>query len=207
MDQLVRHFENPPQAASGVLTGRTGTHLIELPDLGPAVIKHYLRGGILSKLNKRTHLGLKSSRAQLEFQLLSHMQNIGINVPLPIAFASRGNLFYQTWLVTRNIPDVKNLSEIITTEPEKAEKAIINLAAQINLLISHHILHVDLHPGNVLVDPEARVTIIDFDKAQTGQRHVLGKYYLQRWGRAVNKYRFPEFVNETMRKHLEHQRT
>ena len=206
MAQLIRHFENPPKPESGVLTGRTGTHLIELQYLGPAVIKHYLRGGILSNLNKRTHLAIKNSRAQMEFELLSHIQNIGVNVPEPIAFASRGSLFYQTWLITRNIPDVQNLSTMTTSEPEKAEKAIANLATQVNTLISHHILHVDLHPGNVLVDPEERVYIIDFDKAKTGhtKKHAICRYYLKRWERAVEKYRLPEFVNEIMRNSLEY---
>ena len=208
MDQLVRHFETPPEPEPGVLTGRTGTHLIELQDMGQAVIKHYLRGGILCKLNRRTHLAIKNSRAQLEFELLSHIQDIGVNAPQPIAFASRGRLFYQTWLITKSIPDVKNLSEIIPSESEKAEKAIVNLAAQVNILISHHILHVDLHPGNVLVDPEERVYIIDFDKAKTGhtKKHALAKYYLRRWERAVSKYRLPGFVNKTMRDNLEYWR-
>ncbi|MFW6415683.1 MAG: lipopolysaccharide kinase InaA family protein [Thermodesulfobacteriota bacterium] len=204
--QLVRHLENPPDPKAGVLTGRAGTHLIELEDLDQVVIKHYLRGGLLSSVNRRTYMGIKNSRAKLEFELLSHIQDLGVNTPVPVAFVSRGKLLYQTWLVTKYIPDAKNLSEIITSEPKKAERAIINLAEQVNILISHNILHIDLHPGNVLVDPHERIYIIDFDKARTGsaKKSALGRYYLQRWKRAVYKYRLPEFVNEIMLNKLEY---
>jgi predicted Ser/Thr protein kinase len=56
---------------------------------------------------------------------------------------------------------------------------------------------VDLHPGNVLVTPENRLYLIDFDKARTTpvNRRRLREKYIRRWQRAVLKYRLPAFLN------------
>jgi 3-deoxy-D-manno-octulosonic acid kinase len=71
-------------------------------------------------------------------------------------------------------------------------------ANQVVLLINQQILHVDLHPGNVLVDADGKVFLLDFDKAQkvAGKRNKLRDYYLCRWRRAVIKYNLPEVLSE-----------
>jgi predicted unusual protein kinase regulating ubiquinone biosynthesis (AarF/ABC1/UbiB family) len=65
---------------------------------------------------------------------------------------------------------------------------------QISILIARQILHVDLHPGNILVNPADQVFIIDFDKARTSQKNLskLRNQYISRWRRAALKYNLPE---------------
>ena len=69
---------------------------------------------------------------------------------------------------------------------------------QISKLIEHRILHIDLHPGNVIVDDKGRALIIDFDKGRffNGSRDKLRNLYLQRWQRAVSKHGLPAMLNE-----------
>jgi 3-deoxy-D-manno-octulosonic acid kinase len=72
---------------------------------------------------------------------------------------------------------------------------------QISKLIEHRILHIDLHPGNIIVDKDDRVFIIDFDRGRifNGDRNKLCKLYLQRWQRAVDKHRLPVMLTDMIR--------
>jgi 3-deoxy-D-manno-octulosonic acid kinase len=75
---------------------------------------------------------------------------------------------------------------------------------QLYLLIEEGIYHVDLHPGNVLVDNNHNVYVIDFDKARcwTGPKNELRDLYLHRWRRAVIKHNLPETLSEIACLHL-----
>mgnify|MGYP006292647853 CR=1 FL=1 len=201
MDILAAHFSRPPAACPGrSLSGRTGVHRLELAPFGPVVIKHYFRGGLIRHFNRRTYLGVTGSRSRSEFELLARLRKIGVNAPEPVAFASRGRLLYQAWLITKQIPDVEPLAETCGTDPDRAGKAMMDLIPMINRLISHGIWHVDLHPGNVLVNKDAAVYLIDFDNAKTGQSCLnrIRDRYAARWRRAVQKYGLPAFVDEMM---------
>lgn len=70
--------------------------------------------------------------------------------------------------------------------------------------MDNRIYHKDLHPGNVLVDENNDIYIIDFDKAGVfrGDKRVLLKKYMERWGRAVTKHSLPQALYDTLRKDL-----
>ena len=70
--------------------------------------------------------------------------------------------------------------------------------------MGHSILHPDLHPGNVLVDPDGQTWFIDFDKAVTysGRRLRLVARYRQRWQRAVRKHSLSPDLAAMMRPEL-----
>jgi 3-deoxy-D-manno-octulosonic acid kinase len=53
---------------------------------------------------------------------------------------------------------------------------------------------VDLHPGNILLDGNNTIFIIDFDKAYrySKSKTQLARAYQNRWTRAVHKYKLPE---------------
>ena len=44
---------------------------------------------------------------------------------------------------------------------------------QISRLIDHGIWHVDLHPGNVVIDQNDRVFLLDFDKGSLHQGNKI----------------------------------
>ena len=71
---------------------------------------------------------------------------------------------------------------------------------QILLLIQNGILHVDLHPGNIVIDGDNQVFLVDFDKGKIyqGNREKLKNRYLSRWQRAVNKHGLPNMLNEML---------
>ena len=125
---------------------------------------------------------------------------LGLNVPQPIAYAHRGHLFYRAWLVTHEIHQPLSLARLSLQDEKKTRTAMQSVIEQISSLIQNDILHVDLHPGNVVVDAAGKVYLLDFDKGSVyhGNRQKLKIRYLARWQRAVNKHGLPKILTEMM---------
>jgi 3-deoxy-D-manno-octulosonic acid kinase len=193
LGSLTKLFNHPEPAAVSVLGGRTSFTPLELDGVGSVIIKHYRRGGLMRHLNERSYLKYGKTRAQREFELLTIVGTLGINVPQPIAYAHRGRLLYQAWLITREIHQPLSLASLSLQNEKK-----------ISALIQNDILHVDLHPGNVVVDPAGAVYLLDFDKGcvSPGNRQKLKNRYCTRWQRAVNKHGLPKVLTEMMQNGL-----
>ena len=199
--QLVSCFEKPMQPAKAVLSGRAAVTTIQLKNIGPVVVKRYTRGGVIRHFNRHAYLKFSRYRCQSEYELLLFLNQLGVSVPQPIAFAYQGNFSYHAWLVTREIQNASTLAEFSRQNPDKTRTIMQDLAQQLGILIENHIHHVDLHPGNVLVDDHNNLFIIDFDKARTTpqNRHKLQQKYIKRWQRAVLKYKLPAVLNHIIR--------
>ncbi|UCD86512.1 MAG: phosphotransferase [Desulfobacterales bacterium] len=164
------------------------------------VVKYYTRGGLIRYLVKRRYLRWGKTRCQVEYELLQKVRGLGVNAPEPIAYAYRGGLFYQGWLVTREIKERQTLAELSRADEERTHIVMKDVINQISTLIKNHILHVDLHPGNVLVDNGDRVFLLDFDRACVSRRDKkkLRDHYVRRWRRAVIKHRLSETLCEML---------
>lgn len=208
---LVREFQRSPEVSQNLLSGRMRPHIAEFEEFGKVVIKHYFRGGILRHVNRRTYLkiGKNKTRSRNEFDFLNQVREMGINAPVPVAFAlrTRGIFFYHAWLVTKKIPGAETLADLSRTAPERAEMVLPEVASQIKMLACQNILHVDLHPGNVLIDAKGKVYIVDFDKARRYPKTEMRliEYYLKRWHRAVVKHELPLFLHEQIKKAVQHE--
>ena len=198
-------FHHPDPTGVSVLGGRTSVTPIQLDGIGSVVIKHYRRGGLMRYFLKRRYLKFGKTRAQREFEMLDIVGALGINVPEPIAYAHRGRLFYQAWLVTREIHQPLSLARLSLQDERKSGAAMQSVIEQISALIQNDILHVDLHPGNVVVDNAGKVYLLDFDKGRVyqGNRQKLKNRYLTRWQRAVSKHELPNMLSDILRTGLE----
>ena len=149
---------------------------------------------------KRRYLKFGKTRAQREFELLDIVGTLGIKVPQPIAYAYRDRLLYRAWLVTREIHQPLSLARLSLQDEKKTGTAMVSVIEQISSLIQNNILHVDLHPGNVVVDAAGKVYLLDFDKGSVyhGNRQKLKNRYLTRWQRAVAKHRLPGMLTEML---------
>ena len=199
-DRLIGFFSQPPPASDTVLGGRDSISHHRIEDLGPVVIKHYKRGGLLGRVIRRNYIRLGKSRSRLEFELLQKARKLGINVPEPLAFASRGLLIYRAWLVTGEIESALPLASLSSEDEKRTRRVMPAVIEQISRLIENGLMHVDLHPGNVLVDGWDRIFLLDFDKGKfhRGDKKKLRDRYLKRWQRAVSKHELPEYLNEIL---------
>lgn len=198
LKQLIRLFNLPKHTINSALGGRTSITAVRLEGIGYVVIKHYRRGGAIRYLIKQRYLKCGKTRCQNEYELLQKVRSLGINAPEPIAFAYRGHLFYQCWLVTREIKDHQTLVQISFSNEEQARMVMKEVVKQVSMLIKNKILHVDLHPGNVIVDNQNRVYLLDFDKGGVFSKgkNILRDRYLRRWNRAIQKHGLPEMLSE-----------
>ena len=204
LQQLVECFNTPETQVNTVLGGRTSVKKIEMPGLGSMVVKYYFRGGLIQHLIKRRYLKWGKTRCQSEYEMLNKVRTLGIAAPKPIAFAFEGKLFYRCWLITEEIKRNQTLAQLSLENTEQARVIMGQIVIQIAMLIDNHIFHVDLHPGNVLVDSNNRVFLIDFDRAHITkmQKDRLRKKYLNRWQRAVSKHRLPVMLNVILQSKL-----
>ncbi len=200
LKQLVRLFNTPTNTADSVLGGRSSVTIAQLDGFGSVVVKYYTRGGLIRYMVKRRYLKWGKTRCQIEYELLHKVRNLGVSAPEPIVYAFRGGLFYKGWLVTREIKEKQTLAELSCADEKRAHIVMKDVINQASTLINNNIFHVDLHPGNVLVDSGGRVFLLDFDRARLSQwdKNKLRDHYLNRWRRAVMKHRLPEMLCETL---------
>ena len=163
-----------------------------------------MRGGLLGNFVRQSYVNLGKPRSRIEYEQMEKARSAGISVPEPICFAFRGKAFYTAWLVTREIENQRSLARLSMMDTESAISAVKKLAPQMVLLMNNRIYHKDLHPGNVLVDKNNKVYLIDFDKAGVfrGDKRVLLNKYMDRWGRAVIKHNLPRVIHDTMHNEL-----
>lgn len=204
MNRLIGFFSQPPPKTNSVLGGRSSVGYHRMEDLGPVVVKHYKRGGLWGRLVRRRYLKWGKSRSQLEFELLLKARDLGINVPEPLLYAHRGRWIYRAWLVTREIKQPQSLARLSLNDEKRTRQVMASVIDQISRLIDHGIWHVDLHPGNVMIDQSDRVFLLDFDKGSLYQRNniKLRDRYVNRWQRAVSKHGLPEILTEMLRSGL-----
>jgi len=202
--KLTENFTCSKTISEPGLEGRTSVTRIRLDGIGPLVIKHYRRGGLLGNFIKHTYINLGKPRSRVEYEQLEKARGVGISTPEPICFAFRGKAFYTAWLVTREIENQRSLAQLSMMNIETAISAVKKLAPQMLILMNNRIYHKDLHPGNVLVDKNSDIYIIDFDKAGVfrGDKRALLKKYMERWGRAVTKHNLPKVIHDTLCKDL-----
>jgi 3-deoxy-D-manno-octulosonic acid kinase len=183
----------------GVLGGRSASARCFLPSVGSVFVKHYSHGGLLRSITGGYFLGAGKPRSQVEFEMLETVRAMGVHAPRPIAIVQRGALVYETWLLMEEIPDTLSLVDL-QNDDSGLYQAMKSLTKQVLQLVKNKILHVDLHPGNVLVEPSGKVSIIDFDKAghYQGEEHQLRDLYIRRWRRAVIKHRLSPVLSEHM---------
>lgn len=199
LTELIAAIRRPPiPHRPAILGGRGVVSIHTLPLVGPVLIKHYLHGGVLRRVFYESYLRLGRTRPAAELAMLAAVRALGVRAPEPVGYFTKGLVLYRGWLVTKLIPEERNLAEVVLADEERARPLLKELVQQIDVLIQNRVCHVDLHPGNVLVDGSEQVHIIDFDKAYmfSGSRNQLRDYYLCRWRRAVLKYNLPDLLAE-----------
>lgn len=151
--------------------GRGQAWFIEMPEFS-AVLRTYLRGGLVAKINKQAYLGLsrENSRSFKEWRLLKWMFDQGLPVPKPIAasfcrWPISLSPFYRAHILVERIPGVQTLDQLLC-------RAIVDNSSWnsvgkcVRRFHNESIYHADLNANNILLDEKQTVYLIDFDKGE-----------------------------------------
>lgn len=155
-------FLAPPGDAVGA--GRGAAWFVD-GDPGPALLKHYRRGGWISRWVRQSYLWLGEQRVRsiAEFALLQRLRADGLPVPAPLAAAYwRNGMSYRAALLVERIPRATDFAEHVQSAGEGAPWASVGSA--IGRCHARGARHADLNAHNVLLDGHGEPWLIDWDK-------------------------------------------
>lgn len=145
--------------------GRGGAWFIDA-EPSAMVLRHYKRGGLMSRLAEKTYLftGFDQARSLAEFRLLGRLRSMGLPVPEAVAaIAWKYRLFwYQAAILVKRIPNAVTL-------PDSSRLSDESLWEQLGQIIrrfhDNGLDHVDLNCDNILVAGN-QLYLIDFDRCR-----------------------------------------
>jgi len=154
------------------------------------VLRHYQRGGLISKMSKDKYiwLGLRFTRPWREWALLIKMIEKGLPVPIPAAMkVERNGLLYTADIMMHRIPNSRTLMQILMTD-ELAEGYWIAIGSVIRRFHEDGVYHADLNANNILLDEGGRCYLIDFDRCGIRKPNLKWQQEnLSRLKRSLNK--------------------
>jgi 3-deoxy-D-manno-octulosonic acid kinase len=177
-------------AITGKASGR-GTTLLLDTKFGPAVLRHYRRGGWPAKFSKDRYLftGIGRSRPYREFHLLRKMTALGLPVPAPLAALIENSILtYRGSLLMEQIMDVSSFAaRLPDLDDSAAEWPVIGKC--IRRFHQAGVSHADLNAHNIQINSDSKkVFLVDFDRCTLTPGSVIaGRSNLARLKRSLAK--------------------
>lgn len=154
------------------------------------VLRQYLRGGLVGKLERDRYLyaGEARVRSFAEFRLLRQLRIMGLPVPKPVAVMyQRRGLLYSSTIIVERLKGVCPLGDVALALNENRWREIGQVVRQFH---DGGVYHADLNCFNILIG-ETSIHLIDFDKgelrSQTSYRISWKSNTVDRLKRSLNK--------------------
>ncbi len=145
--------------------GRGGAWFIAMGEGGDAVLRHYLRGGLVANLSRDAHLwrGIARVRSFAEYRLLRALRARKLPVPMPYAaWYRREGMSYRAAILMQRLPGVRSLAALATA----GDAPWVAAGALVARFHRQGLDHADLNAHNLLFDQEGRGWMIDFDRSR-----------------------------------------
>ena len=167
--------------------GRGYVWFVASPD-GTWALRHYCRGGLVSRLIDDQYLWLGEARTRSfqEWRLLAELRQRGLPVPRPIAAAyRRSGPFYRADLITGYI-DAPSFQTLLLDD----SLTVATWREVGRVLRRFHdagVYHADLNIRNMLVREDGQVFVLDFDKGRLRAPGKWARDNLARLERSIHK--------------------
>jgi 3-deoxy-D-manno-octulosonic acid kinase len=154
------------------------------------VLRHYQRGGLVSRFVEDHYLwlGLERTRAFREWRMLRRLHDAGLPVPKPVAaHVYRTGAIYAADIITTYLPNTRKLSWFIA-QGELPPQCWHRIGRMVRAVHDYGVDHPDLTAHNILLDDHGEVFLVDFDNARikpAGRWRRAGVERLQRSLRKV----------------------
>ena len=147
--------------------GRGGSVKIDINGQ-PAILRSYLRGGMVARwvADKYMWLGKNRTRPWREWSILKQALEAGMPVPTPIGVCSlRNGLSYRGAIITAYLENTDTLAARLSRSSLDRE-AWYQLGLLLKRFQACRFRHADLNANNILINQQGQFFIIDFDKAR-----------------------------------------
>ncbi|WP_420378229.1 3-deoxy-D-manno-octulosonic acid kinase [Vibrio scophthalmi] len=154
-----------------------------------AALRHYRRGGLLGKIVRDQYLfrGWELTRSHQELRVLERLKSAGVNVPAPIAArAVKVGVTYRADILVERIPGARDLVSILKERPLPKE-VYRHIGQMIAKMHTERVNHTDLNIHNILIDENAGIWLIDFDKCNVQKGSDWMAHNLKRLKRSFYK--------------------
>jgi len=161
-----RHWQQN-RAVVGQAMGRGKTLFFRF-EHRECVLRHYHRGGLVSKMSNDRYFysGLQRSRVWREFSLLIKLRELALPAPLAIAGRlKRKGFSFQADLITERIHGARDLANLLS-ERRLPLTVWQNIGETIAAFHKAGVYHADLNLRNVMLDEQRKVWLIDFDSGR-----------------------------------------
>lgn len=167
--------------------GGRGQALAVSTGAGPAVLRRYLRGGMIARISRDHYwfTGYERSRSVREFRVLSRLHETGLPVPQPLmAGCERYGPTYRAAILTRLLENTISLPQAADIlEPVHWRR----LGKTLDRFFRAGVVHPDLNAHNLLIDGDCHWYLIDFDRARIKAGPVDPEPMLARLERSLDK--------------------
>jgi 3-deoxy-D-manno-octulosonic acid kinase len=192
IDWLNRHHALQPTES-----GRGESWFIDFKNPGQQnqhwVLRHYLRGGMVAKFNHDLYLAWQAeqTRGWKEWRLLHHMHALSLPVPRPVAARAHWPAglmlgLHRADILLERIPQCSNLSSLLQ-QRTLSETVWRDIGQCLKIFHTHDIYHADLNANNILIDPQEKIYLIDFDRCRITSNTELKASNLPRLKRSLQK--------------------
>ena len=144
--------------------GRGNVWFVQSPD-GVWALRHYRRGGFVSRLINDQYLWLGEARTRSfrEWRLLAELMGQGLPVPPPVAARyQRAGPFYRADLITGFV-DAPSLQTLML-EQRLNDAGWQRVGLVLRRFHDAGVYHADLNIRNILVRADGEVFVLDFDR-------------------------------------------
>lgn len=176
---LMQAADRPPDApgvgtGGGDGAGRGVVYHLPVGKLGQAVLRPYRRGGLVRHLVDRRYFW--GDRAFDELTLTERLRRLDLPVPEPLAAVQRDlSPGYRAALVTRRIPGVRPLPELLEAGSRDPDELMAATGRTVGRLHREGAWHADLNAFNLLADSTGGpVHVVDFDRGRFFDGSVTG---------------------------------
>jgi hypothetical protein len=178
------------------LAGRGVAYAVPFPNGDRVVVRHNRHGGFFAPITGDRFLA--PTRAPLELAVALRLASASIPTPAILAYAiyPAGPFLRRSDVVTRHIPDSRDLAAVLTSGVESERRLALDATASlIRELSAIGARHHDLNLKNILVARHASVAprafVLDVDRVEFGRagNRAITERNLERFARSARKWR------------------
>lgn len=151
-------------------TGRGPRAVVRLRDGGRVLVKAYLRGGLLARVNRERYFATRRFVEELRVGRLARARGVPVGEAVGVVLRA-AHPGVRAWGIVRHLDDGADLARLLAAQPPRERVLALWAAARASISLAYDagLEHADLNLGNIVVREEERAPrayLVDLDSAR-----------------------------------------